>query len=819
MSDVRRLRFWLRWTLRDLRGRWVQVVATALVIAIGVAVFAGLGGMRGWREDSTRDSFRMLAFHDVRVTLAEGAFAPAGELRAALEGLPADVPVTAAQERLVAPTQIDARGGDGPVFTPGKLIGVPVTGDRDRVDEISVERGRGLAPGDAGRPVAVLDRAYANYYDMPDRGRLRLPGGATLAYVGQGTSPEYFLITSETGLGGEATLGVVYAPLATVQRLAGRPGEVNELVLRLAPGTDPARAQREIQRAVRAALPGVGADVVLGADEPTSRLLFRDAKNDQRMMTFFGLLVLAGACIAAFNLVSRTVEAGRREVGIGMALGVRRGLLALRPLLLGAQIALLGTLLGAALSVWIANLFADVYRELLPMPAYADPFRPAVFLRGALIGFLLPFGAIVWPVWRSVSVQPIEAIRVGLRSAKGGGLAPLATRLRLPGHVMAQMSLRNVLRTPRRTILAVVGLAGVIGALVALLGILDSFQRTIDDGRADLAGTTPDRIEVALDDVHPVTGPVVRGLASVPGAAAVEPRLDVPTTVSPVGGGDDIDVVLSVVDAESPVWRPSVREGRFARGERGVLIPRKLAQDLDVGVGDEIVLGRPVRGAGGSVRTQPARVRVAGISGNPFRVTVHLDRSQAAGLGLAGLADAASVLPAPGASQDAVQRGLVQREGVATTRPVTADVDALRDTIDEFRDVIQITALAALVLAALMAFNLAGISLEERRREYATMFAFGLPVRVGMRTAVVENLIVGVLGTALGFVVGLLTITWIINSLMADTWPEIGIVRATSPGTVAVTIVVGVVVVALTPLLMARRVARMDIPSTLRVVE
>lgn len=816
---MRRLRFWLRWTLRDLRGRWVQVVATALVIAIGIAVFAGLGGMRGWREDSTRDSFRALAFHDVRVTLAEGGFAREGQLRAALDQLPDDVRVIAAQERLVAPTQIDARGEDGPVFTPGRLIGVPVRDGRERVDEIDTQRGRALGAADDGRAVAIIDRAYANYYGLPDRGRLRLPGGATLDYVGQGTSPEYFLITSETGFGGEATLGVVYAPLTTVQELAGRPGEVNELVLRVAPGTDMAAAKREVQRAVGVALPGVGVDVALGEEEPTSRLLFRDAKNDQRMMTFFGLLVLAGACVAAFNLVSRTVEAGRREVGIGMALGVQPGLLALRPLLLGAQIALLGTVLGALLSAWIANAFADIYRELLPMPAYADPFRPGVFLRGALVGFLLPFGAIVWPVWRSVRVQPIEAIRVGLRSAKGGGLAPLAARVRLPGQVMAQMSLRNILRTPRRTILAVVGLAGVIGALVALLGILDSFQRTIDDSRADLAGRAPDRIEVALDDLHPAGGPVVRGLGAVPGAAAVEPRVDVPTTVRATGGGEEIDVVLSVVDAGSAVWRPTVQEGRFARGVRGVLIPRKLARDLDVGVGDDVVIGRPVLGEGGAIRTEPARVRVAGISGNPFRVTVHLDRSQAAALGLAGVANAASVLPAPGASPDSVQRGLVRREGVATTRPVTADVDALRDSIDEFRDVIQITALAALVLAALMAFNLAGISLEERRREYATMFAFGLPVRVGMRTAVVENLIVGVLGTALGFVVGLLTITWIIHSLMADTWPEIGVVRATSATTVVVTIVVGVVVVALTPLLMTRRVARMDIPSTLRVVE
>ena len=33
---------WLRWSWRDLRARWLQVVAIALIIALGTGVFAGL---------------------------------------------------------------------------------------------------------------------------------------------------------------------------------------------------------------------------------------------------------------------------------------------------------------------------------------------------------------------------------------------------------------------------------------------------------------------------------------------------------------------------------------------------------------------------------------------------------------------------------------------------------------------------------------------------------------------------------------------------------------------------------------------------------
>jgi putative ABC transport system permease protein len=77
----------------------------------------------------------------------------------------------------------------------------------------------------------------------------------------------------------------------------------------------------------------------------------------------------------------------------------------------------------------------------------------------------------------------------------------------------------------------------------------------------------------------------------------------------------------------------------------------------------------------------------------------------------------------------------------------------------------------------------------------------------------------GVLGRALGLLVGLLAVSWIISSLFADTWPEIGMVRPVSTGSAAVAVMVGVVAATATHYLLSRRLTRMDLPSTLRVVE
>ena len=117
-------------------------------------------------------------------------------------------------------------------------------------------------------------------------------------------------------------------------------------------------------------------------------------------------------------------------------------------------------------------------------------------------------------------------------------------------------------------------------------------------------------------------------------------------------------------------------------------------------------------------------------------------------LGLEGWANTLAVTPAPGVSQAAVQRSLFGRPGVASVQPVAAETREVEQAVDEFTEVITVTETVTLFLALLMAFNSTSISVDERRREFATLFAFGVPVRTGLRVAMVESVITGVRGDA-----------------------------------------------------------------------
>ena len=61
---------------------------------------------------------------------------------------------------------------------------------------------------------------------------------------------------------------------------------------------------------------------------------------------------------------------------------------------------------------------------------------------------------------------------------------------------------------------------------------------------------------------------------------------------------------------------------------------------------------------------------------------------------------------------------------------------------------------------------------EARRRDHATLFAFGLPLRRILRMDLVEGILLGLLGTTVGIVVGRAVLGWVTTELMGNTMPD-----------------------------------------------
>ncbi len=812
----------LRWSWRDLRARWLQVAAIALIIGLGSGTYSGLSSVSRWRQASYDASYERLGIYDLHLAFARGAHVDAARAVATARDAArrAGAPGAIVEPRLVERTQVDASRPGETVLVPGRLVGVDVAAGGPRVNGIEALAGRGLRPSDSGRMVGVLDEHFADSHDIPAAGSLRISGGRGLRHVGRGISPERFFPMGE---GGSlfADLAVIYVPLATVQRIVGRPGRANDLVVRLPAGSAaPARARAlaAVEAAIRRDFPDAGFTATARADDPVLRMLYDDIDADQRLYNVFALLVLLGAAFAAFNLTTRIVEAQRREIGIGMALGVPPRTLAVRPILVGVQVALLGTAFGVVVGLLLGDALRSLLASEQPLPAWLTSFQPWVFAKGAALGFGLPLAATLWPVTRAVRVAPVDAIRTGHRAVRlrrRSRLASLLARLPVPGSSVTLMPLRNVARSPRRTLLTAAGIAAAITTLVGVLGMLDSMVATIDRGDREIVGSAPQRLTVDLDFTT-VGSPPLRSMESSPLVRAVEPRLNVGGALDP--GPHQVEVLLSGIDFRSPVWRPTAVRGSLRTDVAGLVIAEKAAADLGVDAGDTVALRHPVR-SGTGYRFVESEMPVLAIHPNPYRFVAYFHLPQAGFMDLEGIVNGAQIDPRPGVRAEAVQRAFFDRPGIVSVEPVTAAADAIRDRIGESLGFLRIIEAMVLLLALLIAFNSTAITMDERARENATMLAFGLPVRSVLGVAVKESVVVGLLGTVGGILLGRVLLHWLVNVLIADTIPEVGVEVFLSLGTITTALGLGVLAVAVAPTLTLRRLRRMDVPSTLRVME
>ncbi|HSR14154.1 MAG TPA: FtsX-like permease family protein, partial [Gemmatimonadales bacterium] len=92
-------------------------------------------------------------------------------------------------------------------------------------------------------------------------------------------------------------------------------------------------------------------------------------------------------------------------------------------------------------------------------------------------------------------------------------------------------------------------------------------------------------------------------------------------------------------------------------------------------------------------------------------------------------------------------------------------------------------------------------------------------VRTALRLAMTESLIIGLGATILGILGGLGMLWWVTSRLLSTTVPEFGVDIVLDPTTLALAVVMGVLAVALAPVFTMRRMRRMDLPGTLRLVE
>ena len=661
----------LRWSLRDARARWIQIIGIAFTISIGIGTYAGLTSVTEWRLVSIDESLELTNMYDLRATVSAGADVPAGTLAQLASGIDG---IDEYSERLVTDTQVETVVDGEELLVHGRVVGVDATADGSgvrgpSVNGVEVIEGDDLPQSGSGMPQVLLERNFAAIHNLPVAGHLTVGGDVGVEYVGHAVSPEYFLIVEGNGSLGKSNLAVLFAPLAVAQDIAARPGAVNDLVLTLEPGADADAVSQQLTDAA-VSLDGTLLEVITRDDTPSYIGLIGSPEIDQSIYNVIALLLFVGAAFAALNFSARMVEAQRREIGASMALGETPRSIAMRPLLIGIQIGVLGVIFGIGVAFAVANQTATVVQQIVTLPVFEKPFQGAIFGRAAAIGFFVPMLAVFWPVVRAIRVRPVEAIRSGHLASRGGGLSPIISRLPLPGRSLERMPFRNLMRAPRRTFLTLLTFTISLAILFSMVGLSSTFTATFDGGDQELLGDEAERFIVRFDSFYPTDSPQVQRVLSDSTTQLGESALILGGSViaDPSDGGDgagnedageitQLDLVIRFVDFGSDVWTPTTSEGEPLAGTPGIVLADKAARDFGVGVGDHVVVTHPEL-ADGAFSYATHSLPVIAIHPHPLRLNAYMDLSAASDWGFGGLANVVTGVPTDGSNLNDVKRAL-----------------------------------------------------------------------------------------------------------------------------------------------------------------
>lgn len=267
------------------------------------------------------------------------------------------------------------------ILNPFKLVaGGPPT----KVDDVVIDRASSKAAGlGVGDPITIL---------VPDPTVFRITGIVTFG-------------TEDSRLGGTDALFT----LQEAQTLLGSPGKVDGIVIRAAAGVTQADLAQRIATTLPAATEAV-TGVALTAENQDS-FQKRIAGFTSILSGFAFIAVIVGAFVI-YNTFSIVVAQRTREMALLRALGAARkqvlGSVLIEAFIVGVISSAAGVAGGLAMGALLRRFLG---RVLFRFPPGGLVMKPKTILVGMLVGVVVTMLAALLPAFRAARIAPMEALR------------------------------------------------------------------------------------------------------------------------------------------------------------------------------------------------------------------------------------------------------------------------------------------------------------------------------------------------------------------------------------------------------------------------
>lgn len=435
------------------------------------------------------------------------------------------------------------------------------------------------------------------------------------------------------------------------------------------------------------------------------------------------------------------------------------------------------------------------------MPIIETELHWGALSAGFATGILIPLAAGFLPAWSTMSIQPAEAMRPPAPSAGNRFVMRPLTFLLKPFPFYIKMPVRNVFRNFKRSLFMATGIASAIIMVIVAMSFVDAVDQLFErqysvvqkyDALVHLQGNS------AASNMS-----IIRHIAGVAEAEAV---LDIPYRIR--FGEKKVDSSIEGIPENSTMYNLITQDGnKVDVTSDGILLPFSYKDKLGAQVGDTLRL-EPLTGTVGETDKKLAGYIWSYVGGRaymPLRDVQKLQRDMGA---------ATAIMIKFDGSQDSYTLKRIYDIPQVSSIEITADtIKQLNAQMGFFWAMIGIMLLMGTALGGAIIFNGVMVNITQRTREMATMRAVGLGDRMLSLMISLENMLIAVIGIAIGLPLGRLISQLFFNAMSRSAEDVISFTLVILPRSYIIAAIVAVAIMLLSQLPAILQITRQNLAT------
>lgn len=496
-------------------------------------------------------------------------------------------------------------------------------------------------------------------------------------------------------------------------------------------------------------------DALMGFSE-----LEQTAKRTAAISRLFPWIFFLVAALVCLNTMTRMVEDDRTQLGTLKALGFRNKEIVVKYLFYSFVASAIGSFAGTMLGFAIfPYAVTKAYSILFALPSVVIKYRFGYAIPAMIISIGVTVLSAYLACDRSLKTSASTLMRP--KAPKGGKRIFLEKFPNLWKKLgfSAKITFRNVFRNKKRFVMAVLGVMGCTALMVAAFGLQNSINVMLDKQFLNSDSIVSYDMQVVLNgsyDTNVSTPDAVNTVAARPEVAVS--NLNYMKVLNTSGSKSDKLMETYLMVPENADMLPGFLRLKDAKSgkaltlpQNGAVITKKLSKELGVSVGDYIF-----------VHVSDAyvvQVPVAAIAENYIFHYVFMTKEVYSAL-FAGnprynyiMANFQTELT--GTQKEELSKALMSEYDITAVSYADDTQQTFEHIIDSLSYVVIILVISAGLLSFIVLYNLSSININERIREIATIKVLGFRKREVTQYIFRENLLLSVIGTFFGLLLGI----------------------------------------------------------------